>query len=73
VRKYWIIKPTLIVVREFPSLNAGREYIKSFERTKKHVTDYKGKKLLLISADNFKTLMKEKDIIAYEKFYLDNY
>lgn len=64
---------TLIVVREFANLNAGREYVKSFERTKKHVVDYKGKKLMLISADNFKTLMKEKDLVSYEKFYLDNY
>jgi hypothetical protein len=66
-------KNTLIVVREFKSAADAREYIKNFERTKKHVQAYKSKKILFVSADNFKTLVKEKDLIVYEKFFLDTY
>lgn len=64
---------SMIVVREFENTNQAREYIKSFERTKKHVVDYKSRKILFISNENFKVFMKEKDIEVYEKFFLDNY
>lgn len=64
---------SMIVVREFDNANQAREYIKSFERTKKHVVDYKSRKILFISNENFKVFMKEKDIEVYEKFFLDNY
>ena len=64
---------SIIVVREFDNANQAREYIKSFERTKKHIVDYKSRKILFISNENFKVFMKEKDIEVYEKFFLDNY
>lgn len=64
---------TMIVVREFNDTNQAREYLKNFERTKKHVVDYKSKKMLFISSENFKVFMKEKDIEVYEKFFFDNY
>jgi hypothetical protein len=63
----------MVVVREFNDANAAQEYLKSFERTKKHVSDYKSRKILFISSDNFKVFMKEKDIAVYEKFFFDNY
>jgi hypothetical protein len=66
-------KTSMVVVREFNDANAAREYLKSFERTKKHVSDYKSRKILFISSENFKVFMKEKDIAVYEKFFFDNY
>ena len=67
------VSSSMIVVREFKDANHAREYVKSFERTKKHVMDYKSKKILFISSENFKVFMKEKDIQVYEKFFFDNY
>ena len=64
---------SMVVVREFDNANQAREYLKSFERTKKHVNDYKSRKILFISSENFKVFMKEKDIVVYEKFFFDNY
>lgn len=64
---------SMVVVREFKDANGAREYLKSFERTKKHVNDYKSRKNLFISSENFKVFMKEKDIEVYEKFFFDNY
>jgi hypothetical protein len=63
----------MVVIREFNDANTAREYLKSFERTKKHVIDYKSRKILFISSENFKVFLKEKDIAVYEKFFFDNY
>ena len=70
-----MLNPTssMVVVREFKDANHAREYLKSFERTKKHVIDYKSRKILFISSENFKVFMKEQDIEVYEKFFFDNY
>ena len=64
---------SMIVVREFDNANKAREYIKSFERTKKHVIDYKSRKILFIANENYKVFMSNKDIEVYEKFFLTNY
>ena len=64
---------SMVVIREFDNANDAREYVKSFERTKKHVDDYKSRKIMFISSENFKVFMKEKDIEVYEKFFYDNY
>ena len=63
----------MVVVREFQSINEAKEYIKNFERTKKHVVPYKTRKLLFISDENFKIFMREKNSDEYEKFFFSNY
>lgn len=64
---------TFIQVSEFESMQKAKGYIRDFKKTRKHLGEMRNNKILFVSSKNFKTLMKEKVIKEYEKFFEDNY
>lgn len=64
---------TFIKVSEFPTVEAAENYIKDFKKTRKHLADLRTNEVIFISQENFKTLLKEKALESYSKFYQDNY
>jgi tetratricopeptide (TPR) repeat protein len=66
-------KTTLIKIAEFKDEYHAQDYLRDFKKTKKHLGDLKNRKILFISPENFKTLIKEGKLADYEKFFNDNY
>ncbi|MDX1653002.1 MAG: hypothetical protein R3277_10950 [Brumimicrobium sp.] len=64
---------TFIQVKEFESTAEAKEYIRTFKKTKKHLEELRNNDILFISKENFKTLVKEKALEDYERFYQVNY
>jgi hypothetical protein len=64
---------TFIKVGTFPNVVSAKKYIEDFKKTRKHLADLRTNEVIFISLENFKTLLKEKALDAYETFYLDNY
>ncbi|MEX2482950.1 MAG: tetratricopeptide repeat protein [Brumimicrobium sp.] len=64
---------SFIQVKEFESTKEAKEYLRDFKKTKKHLGEMRNNEIIFISPDNFKTLMKEKALEEYEKFFQDNY
>lgn len=66
-------KVTLIKIGEFRDEYHAQDYLRDYKKTKKHLGDLNNRKILFISPDNFKTLLKERKLEDYEKFFNDNY
>lgn len=59
----------LVVIQEFISSMEAKNYIKDFKNAKRYVSDLKGNEIMLISRENFKTLLQGKKLTEYRKFY----
>lgn len=64
---------TLIKVAEFQDESKAGEYLRDFKKTKKHLGEIREKKIIFISPDNFRVMIKEKKLEEYEKFFEMNY
>ena len=64
---------TFVEVSDFESMQEAKNYIRDFKKTRKHLGELRNNEILFVSSKNFKTLMKEKAIKEYEKFFEDNY
>lgn len=64
---------TLIKVAEFPDESKARDYVRDFQKTKKHLGEIRNKKIIFISPDNFRVMIKENKLTEYEKFFELNY
>lgn len=64
---------TFVQVTEFESIQEAKDYIRDYKKTRKHLAELRNNEILFISSKNFKTLMKEKALEEYEKFFADNY
>lgn len=72
-----MLKPDfgIVLVKSFPSASHAKIYMNAVRTNKLLFKEFKQDEyqLLLISADNFKKLNKDKDEDAYMKFYKANY
>ena len=69
-------KAKTITIRDNGLGMTGEEiekYIKDFQVTRKHLADLRTNEVIFISQENFRTLLKEKALEAYMKFFKDNY
>lgn len=64
---------TFVQVSEFESIQKAKNYLRDYKKTRKHLGELRNNEILFISSKNFKTLMKEKALEEYEKFFADNY
>jgi hypothetical protein len=64
---------TFVQVSEFESIQKTKDYIRDYKKTKKHLGELRNNEIIFISSENFKTLMKNKALEEYEKFFADNY
>jgi predicted amino acid-binding ACT domain protein len=64
---------TLIKVAEFADENKAQDYIRDFKKTRKHLGEIRDKKIIFISPDNFRVMIKENKLQEYEKFFEMNY
>lgn len=65
----------IIVVKPFPSASHAKIYINALKANKQMFKEYRPEEysLLIISADNFKKLQADKNIIPYLNFYKSKY
>lgn len=64
---------TFVKVGSFPNPSSAEKYIEDFKKTRKHLADLRTNEVIFISQENFKTLLKEKALESYSRFYQDNY
>ena len=62
-----------ILVKEFKSAAESQAYIRDFKKAKRHVANLKDNEVMLISKENFKTLLLQQRLTEYRKFYQTNY
>jgi len=65
----------IIVVKTFPGASHARIYLNALKNNKQIFKEYKPEEysLLMISADNFKKLQTDRDILPYLNFYKTKY
>jgi hypothetical protein len=64
---------TLIQVSQFTDEKQANDYLRDFKKTKKHLQNYRNNKIIFISGDNLKVLLKERKLEDYEAFFERNY
>jgi hypothetical protein len=64
---------SFIHVSQFKDEKHANDYLRDFKKTKKHLQNYRNNKLIFISTDNLKVLLKERKIEDYEAFFERNY
>lgn len=64
---------TFAQVSEFESIQKAKDYIRDYKKTRKHLGELRNNEIIFISSKNFQTLMKQKELEEYEKFFADNY
>lgn len=64
---------TLVVIKKFSEKADADDYVRVYKRTKKHLGDLKDNKIIYITPDNYRTLLKDKKLKEYEQFFNDNY
>lgn len=65
-------KLTFVRVSEFASEADANNYIRDYKRTKKYLGELRNNKILFISHENYKVLIKERKVKDYEEFF-ENY
>jgi hypothetical protein len=64
---------SLIQVSVFKDEKHANDYLRDFKKTKKHLQNYRNNRLIFISNDNLKVLLKERKMEDYEAFFERNY
>lgn len=64
---------TIIKVSKLEDEKRAQEYMRDYKKTKKHLGDLRNNKIMYISPDNYKALVKERKLEEYEQFFLNNY
>ena len=64
---------SFVVVKKFKEKADAEDYVRVFKRTKKHLGDLQTNKIIYISPENYRTLLKDKKLKEYEQFFNDNY
>ena len=64
---------TMIKVSEFKDEYHASDYLRDFKKTKKYLRDLRNNKIIFISSENFKALLKERKLEDYETFFKNTY
>lgn len=64
---------TMIKVSEFEDEYKASDYLRDFKKTKKYLGELRKNKIIFISSENFKSLLKERKIEDYESFFKNTY
>lgn len=64
---------SVILISEFKTEAEGKEYIRVYKKTRKHLLDLQNAKILMITSDNLKVLFEKQNLPVYEIFYEEYY
>ena len=62
-----------VVVKDFEEEADAEDYLMAFQRTKKHLGNLRTNKIIYITPENYRTLLKDRKLNEYEQFFNDNY
>lgn len=64
---------SVILVQDFDSENAAKDYVRKYHTTRKYLLDLQNAKTLIITGKNLKILFETKELEQYDAFYDEYY